>query len=414
MSIVRLFTMAALLFAALLLSCSGSSTGNDDDDVQDVDLVPPATVADLRVHQVFTDGVTLRWTAPGDDDTQGVAAEYDLRGTLDSITEATFSSVYRITDIYSPAPAGVEQWYTVDSLEAGEHYYFALKTCDEAGNWSELSNCVGATCPTNQVVVFVDTALERVIRAAISKPTGDIHVSDLEPLQNLIADEQNISDLSGIEHCSSLFALHLRGNHVTSLDPVSTLSELRILSVAANQVTDVSPLTPLTGLTQLLLGENTISDLGPLTGMTELEVLRINNTGATEYTPLYGMSGLDWFDGSWNPVSNISFIAHFPDITQLWLSGCGISDLIPLTGRTSIRNLYLGYNQIATVSPLSGLTNLEVLNLDNNQITDLQPLVDNSGFAAGDELFVRNNPLTTTALTVQIPALQARGVTVVY
>ena len=61
---------------------------------------------------------------------------------------------------------------------------------------------------------------------------------------------------------------------------------------------------------------------------------------------------------------------------------------------------------------MAGLTQLTLLYLVNNQISDLSPLVANTGIDAEDEVDLRNNPLSPTALSEQIPALQARGVVV--
>lgn len=406
---ILILTLGLLVVA---LTCSKNSAGVDD-DVPEVDNIAPAAVMDLRVEQMTTTSITLRWTSPGDDGNSGVAYEYDLRGAIDSITAATFGTAYQITDIFDPAPPGLDQWYTVDSLDSGDRYYFALKTRDEMGNWSTLSNCVGATCPIDQVVVFADTALDRVIRANISMPTGDIHVSDLDALVNLIAEQQNIRNLSGIENCHQLFALHVFRNEISDLSPLASLNSLRILNVADNNVTGVAPLSGLTGLRQLILGENAMTNLSPLAGLTNLEVLRINNTGATDYTPLYGMTQLTWLDVSWNPVADISYVTHLPSLTQFWAAGCGITTLAPLNGMTNAAELYIGSNQITSLAPLGGLPYLHIVHAPFNQIADLQPLVDNAGFGAGDELYLRGNPLSTTATTVQIPALEAKGVNVV-
>ena len=48
-----------------------------------------------------------------------------------------------------------------------------------------------------------------------------------------------------------------------------------------------------------------------------------------------------------------------------------------------------------------------------NQIQDLAPLVANDGIAAGDVLWLSDNPLDAEALCVEMPALIARGVMVI-
>ena len=92
-----------------------------------------------------------------------------------------------------------------------------------------------------------------------------------------------------------------------------------------------------------------------------------------------------------------------------------ISDLAPLSGLTSLTyQLIVSNNQISDLAPLSGLTNLEDLRLENNHISDLYPLVENEGLAAGDKVDVAYNPLSDISISEYIPALQARGVQVLY
>ena len=84
----------------------------------------------------------------------------------------------------------------------------------------------------------------------------------------------------------------------------------------------------------------------------------------------------------------------------------------PLGGLTNLQVLYLHRNPVSDVSALSNLTNLTELYLFKNTISDLSPLVANMGLSSGDEVDVRDNPLSATSLNTHIPALQARGVTV--
>ncbi|MBI4090268.1 MAG: hypothetical protein HY421_02585 [Candidatus Kerfeldbacteria bacterium] len=87
-----------------------------------------------------SNSVSLVWTAPGDDGTTGTAAIYTMRYALQPITEATWSSATSAPNPPTPLPAGTTQSMTVTDLSPGVTYYFALKSKDEAGNESALSN----------------------------------------------------------------------------------------------------------------------------------------------------------------------------------------------------------------------------------------------------------------------------------
>lgn len=86
--------------------------------------------------------VTLSWTAPGDDSLSGVATRYDLRRSTQPITETNFASATAVTGLPTPAAARTRQSVTVTNLTESTVYYFALKTADERGNESRMSNVV--------------------------------------------------------------------------------------------------------------------------------------------------------------------------------------------------------------------------------------------------------------------------------
>ncbi|MDE2799117.1 MAG: leucine-rich repeat domain-containing protein [Gemmatimonadota bacterium] len=100
------------------------------------------------------------------------------------------------------------------------------------------------------------------------------------------------------------------------------------------------------------------------------------------------------------------------NLTYLHLSDSAISDVSALSGLVSLEYLNLSINLISDISALSNLPNLTDLYLSRNTISDLSPLVANTGLGSGDEVDVRNNPLSATSLNTHIPILQGRGVNV--
>ena len=84
--------------------------------------------------------VTLRWTAPGDDGLVGRAVAYDLRYSPAPITAANFPLATAVPGLPAPQPAGSPETFTLTNLVTGAGYYFAIRTVDEAQNWSPLSN----------------------------------------------------------------------------------------------------------------------------------------------------------------------------------------------------------------------------------------------------------------------------------
>lgn len=106
------------------------------------DTTAPAAVANLSAGSAAASSVQLSWTAPGDDGSTGTATSYDVRYSTSAITAANWASASQASGEPAPAAAGSAQTFTVTGLTASTTYYFALKTKDEVGNESGLSNVV--------------------------------------------------------------------------------------------------------------------------------------------------------------------------------------------------------------------------------------------------------------------------------
>jgi hypothetical protein len=87
-----------------------------------------------------TSGITLHWTAPGDDGVLGRATRYELRWSESPITPARYLYATPVPGVPTPAQPGTLQTFTVAGLDPRQSYYFVIRTQDDAGNWSPLSN----------------------------------------------------------------------------------------------------------------------------------------------------------------------------------------------------------------------------------------------------------------------------------
>jgi hypothetical protein len=108
-------------------------------------LITLAAVTFLSVAHVApsrADAVTLVWTAPGADSLTGRASRYDLRYSTRVITPVNFIIATPVTGVPAPLDPGTRQSCVVSGLLSQSTYYFALRTVDQAGNWSAVSNVV--------------------------------------------------------------------------------------------------------------------------------------------------------------------------------------------------------------------------------------------------------------------------------
>jgi hypothetical protein len=445
----------ALLAAALVCglgACSSSTEpGGEDSDA-------PAPINDLTVGSFTEHAVTLTWTATGDDGDIGTASRYEVRRSDVFLYPGTWDTGVVVPGPPTPQASGGTETMTIDELETDRVYFFALTVFDDQDNSPGCSNCVEVVCYDNTVVSFADAALEAAVRAALGEPTEPLLRQTVRQLLELRAPEAGITDLDGLQECTGLIVLDLHGNVVSDLGPLGGLTKIFDLNLSDTGAADAGPLTGLTGMVNLRLAGNGITDLTPLAGMAQLEFLDAARNGIaglqplagldqlvtlglgeneiadltpladlagltdltlqsnafTSVAPLAGLTGLTRLDISFNAATDAAELAPLTALTMLTAQQVPLSSSAFLSGMTSLRFLHLWNNGLPEVDGLQGLPALHYVGLSVNQITDLQPLVDNVALGTDDEINVSGNPLSATAVDTQIPALEARGVTVTY
>lgn len=269
------------------------------------------------------------------------------------------------------------------------------------GQW--VDNCVSC-----QRIALADPALERVIRNALYKPTGELTQMDSAQLTGLNAEGQGISDLRGIECFMGLSFLELSMNSISDVSPLGRLSTITHLGLTQNRISDIAPLANLGMLEELWIGGNTIADISPLALLTNLSLLFLSDNAISDLTPLQELTALTDLNVSLNDVTSIeplsglvelksltvgpnpafdgdlSVVPGFPQLEFLALANCGLSD--------------------AELEPLSGLTYLDFLELTTNHIVDVAAL----GAYSSTTLALNENPLDCDSAS--LAALEAQNV----
>ena len=299
--------------------------------------------------------------------------------------------------------------------------------------------------------------LRAAIETALNKRAGNpITADEISTLTHLEVSGAGIRILTGLELAVNLTVLDLSSNALSDISPLSDLTHLTALYLFDNAISDISPLVGLTRLTTLRLDDNTISDISAVSALTNLITLRLDNnaildipvmSGLTHLTalhldgnmisdisPLVDLTHLTTLHLDSNVILDISAVSGLTHLTALSLSGNAVLDISPLVGLThlttlrldnnaisdisavspliDLRTLHLDNNTISDISALSGLTNLTSLSLSDNLVLDIAPLVANTGLGRGDEVYVRENPLSYPSITTYFPMLQSRGVAV--
>lgn len=118
--------------------------------------------------------LTLTWTAPGDDEYTGIARQYDIRYSTVPIFADNWDYAYPIERISKPGAAGSQEACLVTGLVRGVRYYFAMRTADEKGNWSLISNNASAVAP--------DDRCQGSVGNANCDPSGSVDITDVSTI----------------------------------------------------------------------------------------------------------------------------------------------------------------------------------------------------------------------------------------
>lgn len=113
------------------------------------DLAYPGSIFNLKVENIGVDSLDLSWTTPGDEYFEGQAEKFDIRVDTKEITNKDFEQAKEYSWVPEPQKAGAKQTWQIKNLEPGSTYFIAVKTTDEAGNKSFISNVVEATTIDN-------------------------------------------------------------------------------------------------------------------------------------------------------------------------------------------------------------------------------------------------------------------------
>ena len=257
-------------------------------------------------------------------------------------------------------------------------------------------------------------------------------LGSLTSLRSAFLHDNTISDVSTLGSLTSLQSLALSDNTIADVSALGSLTSLEFLSLAGNSIADISALGPLTSLQELLLSDNAIADVSALGSLTSLQELHLSGNAIADVSALDSLTSLNvlWIDN--NDIANISGFDALRSLQRLYLFNNNIADISPLGTLASLTTLHLRNNAISDVSALASLADVWILDLAENLITDVAPLAHTMisgsgnagyhgftferGWSAYTEAFLSltANPLSAESVAAHIPALQAKGIEVVF
>jgi|GEM_PF-6543385 len=129
------------------------------------DCIPPGAVGDLAPAYVTSTSATLTWTAPAEDgESGGRVARYDVRFTTGELDSGSWSAADTLAGEPAPGDPGTPESFTIDGLSPDTRYEFGVRSTDQAGNISPLSNVVTLRTPMVRDTIPPDPVNDLAIR----------------------------------------------------------------------------------------------------------------------------------------------------------------------------------------------------------------------------------------------------------
>jgi PKD repeat protein/Leucine-rich repeat (LRR) protein len=317
--------------------------------------------------------------------------------------------------INGPSPGPVSSWYGINTFN---DRVYTLRMIDNnitgalPGSFADLNNLMTLNLSTNSI-------------SAIDTITGS--------LDSLFLDRNQISDLKALEYCTNLSWLNLHSNIISDIKPLvnnpgiglNNFIELGDNPLSNEAITIDIPALEARGV---FVMHNSVAQSEAVNVQDSLALVALyNQCNGPNWNrndnwlsgPVSSWFGIDVVNTRVRTIELVynnltgplpSELSNLTEFFALIIAGNdSLTDISVLSTLTSITFLNVANTALGDYSVLSFLTNLEELICSGNNITDIKPLVNNTGLGMNDHIDLRDNPLSIEAITIDIPALEARG-----
>lgn len=163
---------------------------------------------------------------------------------------------------------------------------------------------------------------------------------------------------------------------VQSAEDLSLFTGLRSLSIRDKGEMDYSALPRLYSLRRLEFDHCSLGseDLELIAQCPNLEELVLCNCSLSNVTPLRELTGLRLLDLSDNSIGSIDALADLTALEELYLGHNALTGLPDLSAIPGLKMLDLSYNALTDVSGLRACSSLLRLNLSHNRLTSVDPV----------------------------------------
>jgi internalin A len=226
------------------------------------------------------------------------------------------------------------------------------------------------------------------IGLTLQKDPHTLQESDLQKVDSLNLTEEMLSeserksnssfDLSLIIKMSNLKYLVIRHIPTSNYSFLEKIDHLEFLEITGFKFSEI-PLEHLPeNLFYLSLIEGDITQLEPLKPIAQrITSLSIQKNPLSNISNIGMFSNLTFLDLSGDPIKDLSPVTDLQNLTRIQLRETGISNLAPLKSLLKLRYVDVRDTPVTSVSALIGLHDLRILLIDKSKVSDVNLLSAN-------------------------------------
>lgn len=234
-----------------------------------------------------------------------------------------------------------------------------------------------------EAVTLSDSNLDALVRQKLGLTAEDRILTSDLWTITSLALPAATADLADLQYFPYLTELSIENSSTSGLQILSTLTSLKCLQIRSTAVS--------------------AQDLSVIASLPNLTELTLSDCYLSNIQNLAGAQNLQYLNLSDNAIRDLSALSFMTNLQTLDLSRNALTNLSYLSPLSELKTLDVSYNSLASIVPLSGCAALENLNISNNSIGSLSGLENLKNLSYLD---AGKNTLTEVDLLAQVNTLK--------